>query len=266
MKDRFSGINSVILGVIIAGTSIVIVLGSLLLSFTEGTEIALVAAFPTLENVAILTPLISLTPSPSPTPSLTLTSKPSLTPTSTLAPSQTPTLTLMVCEPPPGWLSHTVQRGDTLRKLLGSSSLTPQELADANCLLESRLQPNTILFLPPPSPVDITVQCAAPGSWVIYIVHRGDTLYNISRRVNSNVSALKQANCLASNNIYAGQSLFVPRHPPAISTVPYIPPPTAASPEPTSLPPTNVPETSPTDGNISTRTPAPYPAPYPSPP
>jgi LysM repeat protein len=194
VKDRFSGINSVILGVIIAGTSIVIVLGSLLLSFTEGTEIALVAAFPTLENVAILTPLISLTPSPSPTPSLTLTSTPSLTPTSTLAPSQTPTLTLMVCEPPPGWLSHTVQRGDTLRKLLGSSSLTPQELADANCLLESRLQPDTILFLPPPSPVDITVQCAAPGSWVIYIIHRGDTLYNISRRVNSNVSALKQAN------------------------------------------------------------------------
>jgi LysM repeat protein len=257
VKDGFSRGNSVLLGVIIAGISIVIVLGSLLLSFTEGTEIASLVAFPTLENVDIITPRPSHTSSPTPVPSLTLTSELVHTLTSTLSPSPTPTLTLMVCEPPPGWVAHTVQSGDTLRNLLGSSGLSPQELADANCLSESRLQPDTILYLPPESPVDTPVQCGAPGSWVTYIVQRGDTLYSIARRVNSTVNALKQANCLTSNNIYSGQKLYVPRYPISIPSATYLPPPTLPPASPTPLPPTDVPAPTPTDGTISKRTPAP---------
>lgn len=261
MRDRFSSVNSLILGGILAGVSIVIVLGSLLLSFTERTEIASLPAVPTLEDVNIINPVPTPTPPPSALPTSTQTSKPSPTQTSTLAPSQTPTQMLLVCKPPPGWGAHTVRRGDTLRKLLGSSSLTPQELADANCLLESRLEPETIIYLPPPSPVEITMGCGAPGPWVVYTIQRGDTLYSISRRVNSTVSALKQANCLTSNKIFTGGRLYLPRYPAAIPTIPYLPPPTIAPPTPTFSPPTDIPEPSPTDGNISYRTPFPYPPP-----
>lgn len=262
MKDGLFGSSSVFLGVLAAGLSIVIVLGSILLAFTEGGQTTSFAAFPTLESVDSSTPSTQITAppantatsNPSSTPTPNPTRPPTLAPTGTLAPLSDPEL----CDPPPGWQAYTIQQSDTLNKLSASNGLTAQQLADANCLTESRLIPGTLLYLPPTSPTTAPIKCGAPSNWVIYIVRTGDTLFNIAERVNSTVSQLKYANCLTSDKIRTAQKILVPYQPAPIPG-PTIVSPTVQPPSPTS---TLVPTATPTDGNISKR-PPPYPYPPP---
>ncbi len=259
MKNGLFG-SSVLLGALAAGLSIVIVLGSILLAFTEGGQTTSFASFPTLESVDSSTPSTQITAPPANTATIntatidpTPTDPPTLTPTGTLAALTGTDL----CDPPPGWQPYTVQASDTLNKLSASTGLTPQQLADANCLTESRLIPGTLLYLPPTSPTITPVKCGAPSNWVIYIVRTGDTLFNIAQRVNSTVSQLKYANCLTSDAIRTAQKILVPYQPAPIPS-PTIISPTKQPPSPTS---TLVPTATPTDSNISMR-----PTPYPSPP
>lgn len=262
MKDGIFGLNSLFLGALAAGLSIVIVMGSILLAFTEGGQTSSVAAYPTLESIDISTPPILQTP----TEALieTVASMPTEAPTATATLSPTVAITetqvteTAACDPPPGWIAYTVQTGDTLNELSASAGIPPQDLADANCLTESRLIPGSTLYLPPVQPSATAVRCGAPSNWVIYIVQPGDTLFNIAQRVNSSVSQLKYANCLTSDNIRSGQKLYVPYQPAPIVSPTYIPP-TTQPPAPTSTP---IPTATPTDSNISKLTPTyPYPSP-----
>lgn len=262
MKDGIFGLSSLILGAIAAGISIVIVLGSIMLAFTEGGQTSSVAAYPTLESIDISTPLTQHTPTEVSTematdvPTATPSPSPNLSPT--VIRTETQSSQTVVCVPPTGWFPYTVETGDTLNKLSASAGVSPQELIDANCLVESRLVPGSILYLPPIQPSATPVSCGAPSNWVIYIVQPGDTLFNIAQRVNSSVSQLKYANCLTSDNIRSGQKLYVPYQPAPIESPTYAPP-TTQAPAPTS---TLAPTATPTDSNISKRTP-PYPYPPP---
>jgi LysM repeat protein len=262
VKDGLLGGGSVVLGTFAAGVSIVIVLGSVLLAFTEGEQYRLVAGFPTLESIDIAppTPTVTLTNQPLETAAPTLAD--SATATLTSSPTQTGTEThtpqAVECEPPPGWIEYTIQRGDTLNNLAESSGITPQELADANCLVESRLSPGSTLYLPPLEPTATVVRCGPPFTWVTYIIQPGDTLFNIAQRTGTTVSQIKIANCLASDHIRSGQRLYVPRQP---APMPSPTVPTATAPPPTSTS-TPLPTATPTDSNISTPTP-PYPYPVP---
>ena len=235
-----------------AGISVVIVLGSLLLAFTEGGQSSEIASFPTIESVDINTPLPQETTPPSNTP--TATNTPTLEPTST--PTGTSTLSPIpsICNPPPGWEPYTIKRNDTLNKLAQSAGLSPQELADANCLSESRLVPGSTLYLPPLSPTSTAVKCGAPSNWVVYTVQPGDTLYSIARRVNQSVAQLISANCLSSDKIHTGQKLYVPYYPPQIPVPTSVPPTKEPPPPPTN---TSLPPAAPTDSNISRNTPTP---------
>jgi LysM repeat protein len=61
--------------------------------------------------------------------------------------------------------------------------------------------------------------CTPRTDWPVYIVHRGDTLYQISRRVGASLSQLMTANCLSNaNRIYVGQRLYVPQLPTGTNT------------------------------------------------
>ncbi len=59
--------------------------------------------------------------------------------------------------------------------------------------------------------------CAPRTGWVIYFVQRGDTLFRIAFNTGTNVAELKLANCLIGDQIFPGQSLYVPRLPPTVT-------------------------------------------------
>jgi LysM repeat protein len=260
VKSGFYARSSVFFGALAAGISVVIVLGSLLLAFTEGGQSSSITSYPTIESVDINTPLPQETTPPPNTPSPTNT--PTLEPTNT--PTGTSTLSPIpsICNPPPGWEPYTIKHNDTLNKLAQSAGLSPQELADANCLSESRLIHDSTLYLPPLSPTSTAVKCGAPSNWVIYTVQTGDTLFSIAQRVNRSVAQLISANCLSSDKIHTGQKIYVPYYPPQIPVPTSVPPTKEPPPPPTNTPvppPTNtsLPPATPTDSNISRNTPSP---------
>jgi LysM repeat protein len=249
MKSSLLGINSVLLGILTAGLSVMIVYGSFLLAFTEGGQSPSTSSYPTLEIVEVFSP----SPVPSqihlPTASTTPTAVPSISPTPepTITTSASPIPS--ACDLPQGWTAYTVVQNDTLRKLAEPFGLTPQQLADANCLLESRLVIGSILFLPPQSPTTTPNTCGAPSNWITYIVQPGDTLFSIAQRVNSSLNQLILANCLTSSSIHTGQRLYVPRQPSPIPSPTSIPP-TKPPPPPTNTP-LPLPTSTPTDSNVS---------------
>ena len=250
MKSGFYARSSIFFGALAAGISVVIVLGSLLLAFTEGGQSSSIASYPTIESVDINTPLPQETTSPPNTP----TSTPTLQPTDTPTEKSTLTPIPSICNPPPGWEAYTIKQNDTLNKLAASVGLSPQELADANCLSESRLIPDSTLYLPKLSPTITAVKCGAPSNWVIYTVQPGDTLFSIAQRVNRSVAQLIFANCLSSDKIHTGQKLYVPYYPPQIPVPTSVPPTKEPPPPPTN---TSLPPAAPTDSNISRNTPTP---------
>jgi LysM repeat protein len=68
---------------------------------------------------------------------------------------------------------------------------------------------------PSPTPT----QCVPQYSWPVYVVQRGDTLYDLAPITGSSVPELMLANCLPDTRIYVGQQLYVP-HLPIITPTP----------------------------------------------
>lgn len=262
MKDGLFGLSSFLVGVLAAGISVVIVMGSILLSLSESSKPQSIAAYPTLESIDLITPTIEITEQV--VPSETATKIPTKTPTHTITISPTLISTLthtpveILCEPPAGWTAYTVKSNDTLNKIAAVSGIHPQDLADANCLVESRLVPGSTLYLPPLQETATVISCGAPSQWVIYVVQPGDTLFSIAQRVNSSVYQLKYANCLTSDYIRSGQKLYVPYLPLPNASPTFLP----ETPQPPTETATLEPTPTPTDSNISKRTP-PYPYPPP---
>jgi LysM repeat protein len=209
------------LGVLAALFSILIVIGSLALSLTEGgMSMAFSPATPQtftpnpeasqpVETYQVVAATSMVTPVISPTPMPT----PSFTPT---PPSPTPPPS---CRPPDGWSPITVQLGDTLRSLARAYNVTEAVLAQANCLVTDSLIAGMILYVPGyPTPVPVVV-CGPPPGWVYYIVQPSDTLYKLSLIYNVSVSQLQLANCLGTSTyIRVGQRLYVPFYIPPTPT------------------------------------------------
>jgi LysM repeat protein len=123
-------------------------------------------------------------------------------PGGTTAPSPLPA-------PPATGNVYVVQPGDTLLGIALRHGVTVSRLATLNGLAwNSWLYVGQRLVVPagndtpnptPPSTTDGT-----------YLVQRGDTLFSIARRHGTTVTALRAANNLTSNRIYAGQRLTLP--------------------------------------------------------
>ncbi len=60
----------------------------------------------------------------------------------------------------------------------------------------------------PPRPA--ATPCTPSSDWVTYRVQVGENLYRIGLRYGQTVSQMVAANCLSSENVYAGQSILVP--------------------------------------------------------
>ena len=96
--------------------------------------------------------------------------------------------------------TYTVKKGDTLYKIANQFNLTIQELKKINNLTNDILQIGQILIINP----------SYNTNTQIHIVQKGDTLYAIANKYNTDVNTLKELNNLNNNILYIGQQLLVP--------------------------------------------------------
>jgi LysM repeat protein len=77
-----------------------------------------------------------------------------------------------------------------------------------------------------PIPPSTSTLCSTPAGWVVYLVQPGDNLFRVALRYNMSAIELQSANCLSSDTIFVGQTLYVPYFiPPTFPPAPI--PPTA---------------------------------------
>ncbi len=189
-------------GLLLGLLSILIIIGAISLAFAE-SDSPLPSPTPTLTRLVLITP--------SPTPFIPTLSVPTSTtsttfPTATVIASSIPPT---ACTPPSGWVLVMIQPGDTLDSIALRHNTTAANLMSANCLASSDIQAGYGIYAPP-SPILTPFVCKPPYGWVQYTVRPGDNLYRISLLYRITVTQLKQANCLASDFIAAGQKLWVP--------------------------------------------------------
>ncbi len=98
--------------------------------------------------------------------------------------------------------TYIVQPGDTLIGIAAHYGVTVSQLARAN-----GLRWNSWVYVG--QSLSIPDTQASPNT--DYIVHRGDTLFGISRRFGTTVQAIMAANNLRSTTIYVGQQLLIPK-------------------------------------------------------
>lgn len=185
-------------GFILAGLSAIIILGGLSLALAE-------AYIPQPPPAPTETP-----PVPTLAPTDLLMSSP---PTETASPTFTASpLPPVNCLPPPGWVLVMILPGDTLDTLAARYQTTPAALIQGNCLTVTTLLPGYGIYVPAPAhpPTFTSAPCGPPFGWIQIIVQPGDTLYHIASLYGVTVAQLKQANCLVSDLISAGQRLWVP--------------------------------------------------------
>lgn len=97
---------------------------------------------------------------------------------------------------------------------LPAPTLTPSQ-THTSTATETLAPTETSLPLPTlthtPTLAFTSTPCLPPANWAPYLVQRGDTLFELSRRVGQSVEAIRQANCLTDTALKAGQRLYLPR-------------------------------------------------------
>lgn len=94
---------------------------------------------------------------------------------------------------------YIVKKGDTLYSIAMANNTTVDELKKANNLTSNILSTGQLLKIP---------SALLPES--TYIVKKGDSLYSIANKYNTNVDELKRINNLTSNILSIGQVLKLP--------------------------------------------------------
>ena len=99
--------------------------------------------------------------------------------------------------------TYTVKAGDSLYQIARKYNTTVDELKRLNNLTSNLLSIGQVLKIPS-EPI-------SDEENIIYTVVAGDNLYQIARRYNTSVSAIKDANNLISDSLSIGQKLIIPR-------------------------------------------------------
>lgn len=146
------------------------------------------------------TPQPTATLSQTPTPTSTHTATAAPTRTSTASATPTATFTLTRTPTATGTATATNTPTNTLTR-------TPRPTET------SGIRPTPTGTRTPIPPV-LDLACTPQAGWYSYTVRSGETLSMIARAVGASITTLQRANCLQDvNQIYAGQTILVPRLP-----------------------------------------------------
>jgi LysM repeat protein len=135
----------------------------------------------------------------------------------TAQPPPAVTNTPATCDYPVDWQPAVVGQSDTLASLAARYATTTEMLLEGNCLSDPGLQTGQTLYVPP-LPEATEERCGPPPGWTTYVVQSGENLFRIGLRYGQSVDSMMQANCLTTDRVDAGQTLFVPPVTPRPST------------------------------------------------
>ena len=120
---------------------------------------------------------------------------------------------------PAGWERYTVQPGDTLFSLASRAGVSQEQVMSVNCLDSPDLMAGQSLYLPPlPTPTATRCLPSPPPGWVSYTVRPGDTLFSLAVTRGTTMEEVMRVNCLPSDDIWAGDLLYLPPLPFAYET------------------------------------------------
>lgn len=116
----------------------------------------------------------------------------------------------------PKYTSYTVKKGDSLYSIAKEFDTTVDKLKKDNNLTNENLSIGQTLLIEDSSSNNVVEECIGvdfevpTNGYVVYTVKKGDNLYNIARKYNTTVDAIKNANNLKNNNLSIGQELNIP--------------------------------------------------------
>ncbi len=111
--------------------------------------------------------------------------------------------------------SYRVRRGDSLWSISRRFGLSLEQLTALNAIrADSTLSIGRILTLRGPAKrrgTALAKNSAGSGDTSLFRVRKGDNLWEIARRFDTDVKALRRANCLARGQvIYPGDRIIIP--------------------------------------------------------
>jgi len=109
-------------------------------------------------------------------------------------------------------IEYTVRKGDTLGEIANSFGVSLSELRRVNGLTSDRLSVGKVLIIPA-SGSKGTVQKVSSKPVTTdkkYVVKKGDTLHELSKRSGVSVESIKKANGLSDNRLNIGDTLLIP--------------------------------------------------------
>ncbi len=150
--------------------------------------------------------------------SLSVISPPTETPTpqpATVEPSVVqPQKAACTVTPPAGWVIYQVRPGDNLTYLAKLGNTTIGELMQVNCLQSETIWIDAQLYVPADAVKanESGRLCSVeiPAGWISYKVQNGDNLSILAQRGNTTIDNLMRVNCLKSDTILIGSTLYAP--------------------------------------------------------
>ena len=102
---------------------------------------------------------------------------------------------------PDEYLLYTVKKGDTLYDIAASYGTTVETLKTINNLENSNLTINQQIFIPKDTKSSVNKN--------VYVVKKGDTLFDIAKLKGVTVNEIKEANNLKTDTLQIGQVLTI---------------------------------------------------------